>query len=117
MHLLVWGAEMISQGRNWKEVFNFEIKSRWSKFIYIDRYSYDDSFHTAYIGDEDFSLKLSDKQYASNDHNFIEARKLLFCSDSRRRYSILDGTLKNAFSKKAADSPYVSSDMVPILVE
>ena len=108
---------MISQGRNWKEVFNFEIKSRWSKFIYIDRYSYDGDFHTAYVGDKDFSLNFFNKQYASNDHNFIEARKLLFCSDSHHRYSILDGTLKNAFSKKAADSPYVSSDMVPILVE
>ena len=117
MHLLVWGAEMISQGRNWKEVFNFEIKSRWSKFIYIDRYSYDDNFHTAYVGDCDFTDKFTNKICSSKDHNLIEARKLLFCSDNRHRYSILDGTLKNAFSKKAADSSYVSSDMVPILVE
>lgn len=117
MHLLVLGAEMISQGRNWKEVFNFEIKSRWSKFIYIDCYSYNDNFHTAYVGDCDFTDKFTNKICSSKDHNLIEARKLLFCSDNRHRYSILDGTLKNAFSKKAADSSYVSSNMVPILVE
>lgn len=118
IYLLVWAAEMISQGKNWKEVFNFKIESKWSKFLYIDRYSYGDNFHTAYVGDCDFTRKFSDALYF--DPNLIEARKLLFYSDNHHRYSILDGTLKNAFSKepnRKADPYYASScDMVPILI-
>ena len=120
IHLLVWVAEMISQGKNWREVLNCKINSKWSKFLYIDRYGYNDSFHIAYVGDQDFTSNFSNTIYFSKDPNLIEARKLLFHSDSHHRYSILDGSLKNLLSKETnreADPYYVSScNMVPILI-
>ena len=112
IHLLVWCAELISKGKDWKEIVKFKVNSKWSRLLYIDKYGFDEGDTSCSLGNIGFNVNA--KEYIA--YNTSETIEFLFCKDGFHKYNVLDGTLKNVFfSEEYIDKD--TFDMVPILVE